>query len=102
MVSLLSLDEREIFIREFHLIFWVFYGFVVEKWKKHRRLLTPAFNLRMLDTFFSIFNAKSERLVGKLKKEVDTGEYFDLWPYISTMALDLICRKYNFKFSLRE
>ncbi|KAK7588226.1 hypothetical protein V9T40_005471 [Parthenolecanium corni] len=64
----------------------------VEKWKKHRRLITPAFNIRLMETFFPIFNAKNERLVRRMEKEADTGEYFDLWPYISSNALDIICQ----------
>ncbi|KAK7604566.1 hypothetical protein V9T40_005752 [Parthenolecanium corni] len=64
----------------------------VEKWKKHRRLITPAFNTRLMETFFPIFNAKNERLVQRMKKEADTGKYFDLWPYISSNSLDIICQ----------
>ncbi|XKL64203.1 hypothetical protein PGB90_004289 [Kerria lacca] len=64
----------------------------VEKWKKHRRIITPAFNSRLLEGFFPIFNNKNANLLLKLEKVADNGEYFDLWQYIESNALDIICQ----------
>nr|QTC11262.1 cytochrome P450 380C41 [Phenacoccus solenopsis] len=63
----------------------------VEKWRKHRRIITPAFNMRLLESFFEIFNRKNRVLIEKLKKEQGTEKHFDLWKYISSTALDIIC-----------
>ena len=63
------------------------------KWKKHRRIITPAFNMRLIESFFPYFNEKNTNLVIQLKKEADTEIEFDLWDYISFNALDIICRE---------
>ncbi|XP_065201589.1 cytochrome P450 4C1-like [Planococcus citri] len=63
----------------------------VEKWRKHRRIITPAFNMRLLESFFEIFNRNNQLLVEKLKKELETEKHFDIWKYISSTALDIIC-----------
>ncbi|XKL64201.1 hypothetical protein PGB90_004287 [Kerria lacca] len=64
----------------------------VEKWRKHRRIINPAFNNRVLEGFFGIFNDKTNNLLIKLEEVANTDKYFDLWDYISPVALDVICQ----------
>jgi len=70
----------------------------VEKWRKHRRIITPVFNANLLEQFFPVFNEKNKILVRNLKKEVGKSQPFDLWDYIADTALDIICREcFNMK-----
>lgn len=69
----------------------------VEKWKKHRRIITPVFNSKLLEQFFPVFNEKNKILIKNLEKELGKTEHFDLWDYISPTALDIICRRYLYK-----
>ncbi|XP_069681253.1 cytochrome P450 4C1-like [Periplaneta americana] len=60
------------------------------KWHSHRKLITPSFHFKILENFVPIFAKNCDILVNKLKKEVG-GEVFDIYPYISACALDIIC-----------
>lgn len=68
--------------------------FLVHKWRRHRRLITPVFNANLLDQFFPVFNEKNRILTRNLRKEVGKTQPFDLWDYIADATLDIICRKY--------
>ncbi|KAF5277802.1 hypothetical protein FQR65_LT03783 [Abscondita terminalis] len=59
------------------------------KWKKHRKLLTPAFHFQILERFIDVFNNQSNVLIKKLE-EVEHKEV-DIFPYIRLYALDVIC-----------
>ncbi|KAJ4433397.1 hypothetical protein ANN_15656 [Periplaneta americana] len=61
-----------------------------QKWFKHRKMITPTFHFKILDSFVEVFSEKSEILVDKLKKEVGS-QRFDIYPYITKCALDIIC-----------
>ncbi|XP_069699717.1 cytochrome P450 4C1-like isoform X1 [Periplaneta americana] len=61
-----------------------------KKWFTHRKLITPTFHFKILDNFVEVFSEKSEILVDKLKKEVGS-QGFDVYPYITKCALDIIC-----------
>ncbi|XP_069699694.1 cytochrome P450 4C1-like isoform X2 [Periplaneta americana] len=60
------------------------------KWHSHRKLITPTFHFKILDNFVEVFSEKSEILVNKLKKEIGS-QGFDVYPYITRCALDIIC-----------
>lgn len=60
------------------------------KWHAHRKMLTPAFHFKVLEEFISVFNKNTNILVKKLKIEVGKPG-FDVEPYISDYALDVIC-----------
>lgn len=64
-----------------------------EKWHRHRKLLTPTFHFKILETFMDIFVEKSETLVKVLEKEAN-GKPFNIFPYITRCALDIISGKY--------
>jgi hypothetical protein len=53
-------------------------------------MITPTFHFSILDSFMEVFSEKSEILVRKLQEEV-TSETFDICPYITKCALDIIC-----------
>ncbi|XP_022176867.1 cytochrome P450 4C1-like [Myzus persicae] len=63
----------------------------VDKWRVHRRMITPAFNFKLLKQFFPVFNEKTEILIRNVKKELNETRAFDLWDYIAPASLDTIC-----------
>jgi len=58
-------------------------------------MITPAFNVKLLEQFFPVFNEKNKILIRNVSKELNKTQAFDLWDYIAPAALDTICRKYN-------
>jgi len=70
-----------------------FIAILVDKWKKHRRIINPAFNTKQLKQFFPVFNEKNQILVSNLKKELDKTVPFNLWDYLLPTTLDIISRK---------
>lgn len=62
------------------------------KWHRNRKLITPTFHFKILDNFQEVFDEKSQILVNKLSSKAD-GKVFDIYPYITHCALDIICGK---------
>lgn len=62
------------------------------KWKKHRRIITPAFHFKVLEDFVDVFNSTGDMLIENLKKQIGKGS-FDIAPLFSLFALDAICGK---------
>ena len=62
-------------------------------------MLTPAFHFSILENFVEVFVKKSEILVKKLNKEVGA-KSFDIYPYITTCALDIICGNTQYNYNL--
>nr|XP_022911487.1 cytochrome P450 4c3-like [Onthophagus taurus] len=60
------------------------------KWKKHRKILTPAFHFKILEDFIPSFNTASDVLVDALIKEVGE-QSTNIFPYITLCMLDSIC-----------
>ncbi|XP_022256706.1 cytochrome P450 4V2-like, partial [Limulus polyphemus] len=60
-----------------------------DKWKTRRKMLTPAFNFRLLDSSLQIFSEHSRILVEKLQQHL-TKEYIDIVQPITLCALDII------------
>ncbi|XP_054286450.1 cytochrome P450 4C1-like [Macrosteles quadrilineatus] len=60
-----------------------------EQWIKQRRLLTPAFHVKVLENFITIFEKNGAILVENLLKNKD--KEFDLMPLVSPCSLDIIC-----------
>ncbi|KAI4462793.1 cytochrome p450 family 4 [Holotrichia oblita] len=60
------------------------------KWHRHRKLLTPAFHFKILESFMPIFLEKSKLLVKLLEKEADGKTTFNIFPYITHCTLDII------------
>lgn len=60
------------------------------KWRTHRKLLTPAFHFQILDNFLISFNEQASILTKML--ESDVGKlWIDIVPKIKMCTLDIIC-----------
>lgn len=77
------------------------YIIIVDKWRRHRRIITPVFNANLLEQFFPVFNEKNQILIRNLQKEVNKPQAFDLWDYIANTALDIICREFFLLLKIR-
>ncbi|XP_025415552.1 cytochrome P450 4C1-like isoform X2 [Sipha flava] len=64
----------------------------VDKWRLHRRIISPLFNSSLMKQFFPIFHEKNENLMKKLSIEVGKTQPFDLWDYIAPINLETICQ----------
>lgn len=72
-----------------------------KKWHERRKMLTPAFHFSILETFMESFIENSNLLVERLEKELKS-ESFDMFPYVSDCALDIICGKYNLNLLIQN
>ncbi|XP_054711969.1 cytochrome P450 4V2-like [Uloborus diversus] len=61
-----------------------------QRWKTHRKLLTPTFHFRILEDFVSVFNEQSAVLVNKMEGFVGKS-WIDIVPHITACTLDVIC-----------
>ncbi|KAI9562774.1 hypothetical protein GHT06_010229 [Daphnia sinensis] len=63
------------------------------KWKKNRRLLTPAFHFQILDNFFDVFNKNADILCDQLAKALKSEccKEIDVFPFLKKCTLDIIC-----------
>lgn len=68
---------------------------VGNKWKKNRRLLTPAFHFQILDNFFDVFNKNAEILCDQLSVASNLDSQHptetDVFPFLKKCTLDVIC-----------
>ncbi|CAK1594478.1 unnamed protein product [Parnassius mnemosyne] len=72
---------------------WLGEGLLTGKvsiWKRHRKLINPAFSQLVLDGFQGVFNSQSRRLVKDLEVEVGKGP-FDHLVYTRRNALETVC-----------
>ncbi|KAL1490373.1 hypothetical protein ABEB36_013082 [Hypothenemus hampei] len=60
------------------------------KWKKSRKILTPAFHFGVLEQFTDVFDECSSTLVDVLSNEVGK-DNVDVHPIVMNYALDVIC-----------
>lgn len=61
-----------------------------DRWKSHRRILTPSFHYKILEEFIPVFDNASKTLVEKLQHVVGK-DSFNLYNYITLLTLDIIC-----------
>ncbi|XP_046449677.1 LOW QUALITY PROTEIN: cytochrome P450 4C1-like [Daphnia pulex] len=66
------------------------------KWRRSRRLLTPAFHFQILDNFFDVFNKNADILCEQLTiantpVKGDSVEEVDVFPLLKKCTLDIIC-----------
>lgn len=66
--------------------------FTGEKWRGHRKLFTPAFHFKILADFVEVINSNEKIMVQKIEKHMN-GPEFDICPYVTLSALDIICGK---------
>lgn len=58
-------------------------------------MLTPAFHLKILDNFITIFDEQGNMFVNNLNGHLD-GEAFNVFPYVNAYAVDVVCGKNKF------
>lgn len=61
-----------------------------EKWKTHRKVLTPTFHFKILEQYLHVFAKNSDIFLKKLEGQLGK-ESFDVYPYVCTCTLDIIC-----------
>lgn len=59
-------------------------------WSTHRKIIEPAFSLKILESFTEIFEKASKVFVNNLK-QFESGEAFDVFPIVQLFSLDVIC-----------
>jgi cytochrome P450 family 4 len=64
-----------------------------EMWKAHSRILSKAFNKRLLESSVHVINEEAEKLVVKLTTKAD-GEEFDVLPQIVDSVLETIFKNF--------
>ncbi|GBP54928.1 Cytochrome P450 4c3 [Eumeta japonica] len=69
--------------------------FIVPTWRRHHKLLSPAFNQNVLNGFMGVFNRQSSVMVEAMAKELGR-ERFDASVYIGAATLEMICRTCTF------
>ena len=63
-----------------------------EKWRRIRKLLTPAFHFKILEKLAPVFSRNSKILLNKLQEESATnGTIHNIAPRILLCSLDVIC-----------
>ncbi|KAJ3655748.1 hypothetical protein Zmor_014863 [Zophobas morio] len=76
-----------------YLYSWLGSGLLIgsgPKWKKHRKLLTPAFHFQVLENFIETFETCGDKFVQKLLEEVGKTST-DIYPFVTLCSLDIIC-----------
>ncbi|XP_050525049.1 cytochrome P450 4C1-like isoform X2 [Daktulosphaira vitifoliae] len=63
----------------------------VNKWKQHRKIITPIFNTSFINQLLPIFNKKTSIFIRNLQKELGKTETFDIFDYIISSSIDTIC-----------
>ncbi|KAK9679812.1 Cytochrome P450 [Popillia japonica] len=58
-------------------------------WRKHRKILTPAFHMKILEQFSESFHKFGQLLIEKLKKQENKD--IDIYKFIILYAMDAIC-----------
>lgn len=64
------------------------------KWHSHRKLITPAFHFKILESFMDVFVSKTQILLKILDGKCN-GNPFNIYPDITDCALDIICGRFN-------
>lgn len=68
--------------------------FLVHIWKPMRKLLNSAFNIRILQSFFPVFNEKVTYLIRNIDRQVGEGT-FDILKLLHSCTLDMVCCKFT-------
>ncbi|CAH1183092.1 unnamed protein product [Phaedon cochleariae] len=63
-----------------------------QRWKKSRKMLTPAFHFSILEQFVDVFDNNSSIMCELLQKEAINSEHvLNIFPYVAMCTLDIIC-----------
>ncbi|XP_065909678.1 cytochrome P450 4F6-like [Dysidea avara] len=63
-----------------------------DKWKRHRKLLTPAFHLDILKQYIPVYNEVSHKLLEIWSGLADSGESVEVTEYLHLYTLDVLLR----------
>ncbi|GLG98484.1 Cytochrome P450 4C1 [Gryllus bimaculatus] len=61
-----------------------------ERWKKHRKIITPTFHFTILEQFVKVFNKQGDVFISVLQK-MEGGPPFDITPLVDLYTQDVIC-----------
>lgn len=65
-----------------------------DKWRVHRKMLTPAFHFRILESFVPIIGKQQKIMMELIESKMDSNQVIDdIRPIITNCALDIICGK---------
>lgn len=67
--------------------------FLGSYWKHQRKLITPTFHFNILEKFYEVFKEQGQILIEILKEKADGKTNIDIFPYMQSFALDVICGK---------
>ncbi|KAK0084156.1 hypothetical protein PV326_006394 [Microctonus aethiopoides] len=59
-------------------------------WRVHRKIITPTFNARILESFIEVFVEQCKILTKEMEAELEEDE-FDVFDYVSRCTLDIVC-----------
>lgn len=65
--------------------------FLGARWKKNRKIITPAFHFSILEQFVDVFEANGQIMIDLLENELD--KVFDIHRFVTMCTLDAICGK---------
>lgn len=68
--------------------------FLGSKWKKHRKLLTPAFHFCIMEQFVMTMENNAGKMIECMEKELGK-PVFNIYSYVAACTLDIICGKYK-------
>ncbi|XP_065892053.1 cytochrome P450 4F6-like isoform X2 [Dysidea avara] len=63
-----------------------------ERWKRHRKMLTPAFHFDILKQYIPVYNEVSHKLVEIWSGLADSGESVEITEYLHSYAFDVLLR----------
>ncbi|KAL9706943.1 hypothetical protein quinque_010461 [Culex quinquefasciatus] len=72
---------------------WLGTGLLIsigEKWFQRRKIITPTFHFKILESFLEVFNKGADILIDKLDAHAGKEE-FDIYEQVTLYALDSIC-----------
>lgn len=64
-------------------------------------MITPTFHFKILDSFVPVYESNSAIMVEKLAEKAKNNESFDICPFITLCALDIICGKALVNYFIR-
>nr|QTC11259.1 cytochrome P450 3638B1 [Phenacoccus solenopsis] len=74
-----------------------------EEWRKHRRIMNPAFSAIMLQQYLIVFNEQSKILTKIIEPLANTDKTVNIWNYMANMNLDVITQNMaGYKLKLQE
>nr|BAL45208.1 cytochrome P450 monooxygenase [Glycyrrhiza uralensis] len=66
-----------------------------DKWAKHRKIVSPAFNVEKLKMLIPIFSQSCDEMVNKLESVVSASNgtcELDIWPFCQNVSRDVLAR----------